>query len=421
MSGPFFVGDVQVAIPPPEGYVVNFDHPQRNLAVDAYWHFGIGNAFAFLAIAQRIYVRLWIQKRVFLEDAFLGAAYIISVISQSLAIRDVARGVFGTHSWEMPIGKFFLLAIALYLLPILFTALHCCAKMSLLLVYNRLTPELWFRYPVWITMVVVVVYTLILLFMFIFPCQPVAAAWDLTITGAVCLDRHAIYMASSIMGAVTDLMVLAVPMPLLWNLQRPRRQKIGLAAIFGMGILTAFTAFMRLKWTIGSLGVVDLSWSASEVMLWFFAESNLSVIISSLLTAKIFISSVAPSLLGSTSGGSRNTPGRRPSISNPPELVTFGGSGGGGRDSSRKTAARRDKYERFGDEGTYPLTTLVDIREGSDEHKRSGSSASQPADHNSDYAFEGSLNDAESTRDIVAPTKDTTVTTNTMVASSQNR
>ncbi|KAJ1328155.1 hypothetical protein MN608_07491 [Microdochium nivale] len=419
MSGPFFVGSIQVAVPPPEGYVVDFNNPQRNLAIDAYWHFGIGNAIALLAIAQRIYVRLYIQKKVLLEDAFLGAAYVFSVVTQSLAVRDIARGIYGTHIWEMPIEKFSMFVTSLYTLAALYNPVHGCVKLSLLIIYNRLTPELWFRYPVWITIFVVATSAAVLEFLLIFPCYPVTASWGITDTKAACVDRQALYMASAIMGATTDALVLAVPMPLLWKLQRPRREKIGLAAIFCMGIVTVFTAVMRLKTTIESMGNVDLSWGSADVMPWIFAEANLSIICGSLLTIKTFLSQVAPGLLASSRSGSRNTPGGRQSIPGQLEIVTIGGSGGGVRNSSKKSKARRDKYERFDDESMYPLATLVDIQATREEH---GSGASLPADKTPGDASDGSVNDAESTRGIVAASEQQTIVmTKTTVVSYQNR
>ncbi|KAJ4157626.1 hypothetical protein NW754_009270 [Fusarium falciforme] len=45
------VNGVPVAIPPPEGYEVDFDNPQRNSVTAAYWLFGVGNFLALLFYA----------------------------------------------------------------------------------------------------------------------------------------------------------------------------------------------------------------------------------------------------------------------------------------------------------------------------------------------------------------------------------
>lgn len=62
------VDGVPVAIPPPDGYVVDFDHPARNSVTQAYWLFGVGNFVCLLFMLQRAYVKLVLQRRVQLED-----------------------------------------------------------------------------------------------------------------------------------------------------------------------------------------------------------------------------------------------------------------------------------------------------------------------------------------------------------------
>jgi hypothetical protein len=65
------VNGVPVAIPPPDGYVVDFDNPQRNGVPAAYWMFGIGNFLMLLSVLQRVYVRIRIHKTVKIEDGIV--------------------------------------------------------------------------------------------------------------------------------------------------------------------------------------------------------------------------------------------------------------------------------------------------------------------------------------------------------------
>ena len=62
------VNGVPVVMPPPEGYIVDFDNPQRNSVTEAYWLFGAGNFLCLLFMLQRAYVRLAVQRRLLLED-----------------------------------------------------------------------------------------------------------------------------------------------------------------------------------------------------------------------------------------------------------------------------------------------------------------------------------------------------------------
>ncbi|KAL6363125.1 hypothetical protein LRP88_02531 [Fusarium phalaenopsidis] len=245
------VNGVPVAIPPPEGYEVDFDNPQRNSVTAAYWLFGVGNFLALLFMLQRAYVRLVIQKTLRLEDACLGIAYVFSVVLQTLIIRDFARGIMGTHGWEMPITKFAMFVRALYLLPILYNPVQCGAKMALLLVYRRLAPQMWFRISVWFTTFVVI--------------------------------------GSS------------------------------------LAITTVFTSIMRLIALINSMGDMDQSWGGGPVLLWIFAEANLSCICAALPTVKPFIKHISPRILGTTDPATKSGP----AFSNPSAPPTIGAIGMG--------------------------------------------------------------------------------------------
>lgn len=141
----------------------------------------------------------------------------------------------GTHSWEMPLDKFMLFLRALYQLPILYNPVQCGAKLSLLLLYRRLAPQLWYKVTVWSVGFVVVGSSVGIMFAAIFPCKPVHGAWDITVVDVVCIDRPALYQWTAILGAVTDILVLAVPIPIVVNLRISRKQKAALIAAFSIG------------------------------------------------------------------------------------------------------------------------------------------------------------------------------------------
>ena len=141
----------------------------------------------------------------------------------------------GTHSWEMPLDKFILFLRALYQLPILYNPVQCGAKLALLLLYRRLAPQMWYQATVWIVGFIVVGSSVAIMFAAIFACSPVRSAWDLTITDGHCIDRPALYQATAILGAVTDLLVLAVPIPIVVTLRVPLKHKIALIAAFSIG------------------------------------------------------------------------------------------------------------------------------------------------------------------------------------------
>lgn len=55
-------------VPAPEGYVVDFDNPQRLDRVAAYWCYGVGVFFSVVFTAQRIYVKIALKLPWQLDD-----------------------------------------------------------------------------------------------------------------------------------------------------------------------------------------------------------------------------------------------------------------------------------------------------------------------------------------------------------------
>ncbi|OAX82622.1 hypothetical protein ACJ72_03029 [Emergomyces africanus] len=66
-------------------------------------------------------------------------------------------------------------------------------------------------------------------------CEPVNKFWNLGGTSVRCMNEEAAYFANSGVSIATDVMTLAIPMPLVRRLNIPFRQKMLVACILGMG------------------------------------------------------------------------------------------------------------------------------------------------------------------------------------------
>jgi hypothetical protein len=86
-------------------------------------------------------------------------------------------------------------------------------------------------------MVIIIGYSFSTIFALIFPCKPIAKAWDVTITEGSCINRGAVYIMQAVTNIVTDIVLLLLPIPIVWKLQMPVVQKIGLVLIFVVGSL----------------------------------------------------------------------------------------------------------------------------------------------------------------------------------------
>lgn len=69
----------------------------------------------------------------------------------------------------------------------------------------------------------------------IFQCKPIAFAWNKAIEGGSCIDMVAYFRYSIIPDIVTDVAMLILPLPTVWNLQASISQRAGLTAVFLTG------------------------------------------------------------------------------------------------------------------------------------------------------------------------------------------
>lgn len=121
-------------------------------------------------------------------------------------------------------------------------------KTSALSLYLRLTPSKRFRQVTLAMMVIVGSQATANVLTCIFQCLPVSYAWDQVTPGShgKCVKINEFYLANAALNILTDFMTYTLPMPMLWELQLPKAQKIGLIAILGLGGLWGFPSGLLL-------------------------------------------------------------------------------------------------------------------------------------------------------------------------------
>lgn len=65
------INGVTTFLPPPEGYVVDFDNPQKQDALEHYLVFAILGPFALLCLLQRLYTKYFILGSLKIDDGTL--------------------------------------------------------------------------------------------------------------------------------------------------------------------------------------------------------------------------------------------------------------------------------------------------------------------------------------------------------------
>ncbi|KAK3172449.1 hypothetical protein OEA41_005771 [Lepraria neglecta] len=114
-------------------------------------------------------------------------------------------------------------------------------KVSILLLYRRIFTEKNFnrRYnkAFWATGALILSYSIMQGPICIFQCNPVRALWELDLPGKKCINYDDVLIVVSSLNIGTDFLLLCLPIPQLWKLNRSTREKFQLIAVFLLGTL----------------------------------------------------------------------------------------------------------------------------------------------------------------------------------------
>jgi hypothetical protein len=117
-------------------------------------------------------------------------------------------------------------------------------KLSLLFMYCRIFPIRNMRVGAKILGAISIAWNVALVIVTFTQCIPLKKTWAPWIEG-YCIDLKATFLAVSIPNILTDIAILALPMPHVWKLQTNKAQKISLSIIFLLGSFVVFTSIYR--------------------------------------------------------------------------------------------------------------------------------------------------------------------------------
>jgi hypothetical protein len=161
------------------------------------------------------------------------------------------------HLWDVPIDRLKFVRLSAWLIEIYFLLSNACAKISILLVYRRISSRShskWFIRMTWAAIAFTVAYTVGLGLELIFICRPFVSYWESYdpsyTTKHTCGNEQIPIVFSAASSVFSDLYATALPMLLVRKLNLRRKQRLGLYAVFSGGLLTAGIGVARLLFLV---------------------------------------------------------------------------------------------------------------------------------------------------------------------------
>lgn len=144
---------------------------------------------------------------------------------------------------------------------------------------------------------------------------------------------------------LTDIAVTILPMPVVQSLQLPRRQRLILTGVFGMGGVICIVSIVRLSGIYATSVTKDVSYENSQAALFSNLEASIGIVASCIPTLHAFVKTYAPKMLA----------GRRSEVT---ELSDMSAGG-----YNKMPGSRRGKKEVSG-------TGVTEIGEGEEDMNR---------------------------------------------------
>ncbi|KAK7966319.1 uncharacterized protein PG986_000596 [Apiospora aurea] len=246
---------------------------------------------AIVVVALRFYTRHYIVGKIAIEDWFaLGA--LINSLGVSIGIGRQSYWALGKHIWTISPGRLSDFLRALWYTALFYHVSLGLMKASILLLYIRMFKSYdTLRRASWIVLAIVGVGMSGVLAVTFTTCVPLRRKWDKDVDGYCQPDWP--WWAATGFQAGSDVVIFLMPLPTIYKLRLPQRQKLALVAVFALGLFVCLVAILRIVW-VSKTDDTDFTFSGKAVGEWSCIELNTAIVCASLMLLKPLYHKVHP-------------------------------------------------------------------------------------------------------------------------------
>ncbi|KAL3253152.1 hypothetical protein ABHI18_009679 [Aspergillus niger] len=237
---------------------------------------------AVISVVLRFVARRVLRNSLMADDWVIILALVFICTTSGLSISGGFYGA-GKHVWAISVTKLVTLFKILYIYVMVYSAVCCAAKVSILFFYRRVFmashADLSLRIGIYLGFFLTLSYPIIICVTMATACKPASYFWN-QFGGAsgTCIDTDTFFLALGIINMLNDIVVLLIPFPQIAKLQMNRRKKLAISGILAVGSFACVASIVRIYSVDQFTKRTDVTWTLGPVFIWSTIEPGLSLV-----------------------------------------------------------------------------------------------------------------------------------------------
>ncbi|KAM0234636.1 hypothetical protein ACHAP5_010031 [Fusarium lateritium] len=261
--------------PPPNGIDLTQNQDVRNNIIVI-----LLLAIAALSVVGRLVARGKHGPGLSLDDYAIVVAWVLVAATAGMVVAIGQTGA-GRHIWALDEDDLVQTSKLLYIYSFIFCAAVFVTNTSILLFYWRVFTgnTLSFRLYFWFGAFLVGSYPVYFMITMVFCCSPVSHYWtQFKATGGTCIDVGHFFVILAVINLITDVLLLAIPVPNILRLQMNIDKKIAVFVILGLGGFVCIASAVCVHYLYVFSEATDITWMMGPVAIWSSVEPSIGIL-----------------------------------------------------------------------------------------------------------------------------------------------
>ncbi|KAM5444370.1 hypothetical protein MferCBS31731_000889 [Microsporum ferrugineum] len=235
-----------------------------------------------------------------LDDYTIMVAYVLAVVIYTLHTQMIHYG-FGRNIWDIVPQENITIAFKVFYAYVLaYKALISLAKISVGLFLLRIFQSTTFRYATYVIIGVNTAIAITWILVDAFHCVPIHlswTAWKMEETGR-CINFMTATYINGFVNITVDAIMVSMPVYEVVKLKLSHRKKVGVALMFGMGLLVTTIGIVRVIILFQHDPSKNPTYEMAPLNYWSMIECQVAVVCACLPATRALLIHYAPELLG---------------------------------------------------------------------------------------------------------------------------